>query len=73
MSQGCSEPRPQQAKIWIADEVLAILAEAALENELVDKAMEAMGIAPNLKKEQNVVVAREEGSKSVQTGLAQAA
>ena len=41
---GCSEPRPQQV-IRIADEVLAILAEVALENEQIDKAMEAMGVA----------------------------
>ena len=51
MPQGCSEPRPQQAEIRIADEVLAILAEAALENKQIDKAMEAMGIAQNTKKE----------------------
>ena len=41
MPQGCSEPRPHQAKIGIADEVLTILAEAALENQQIDKAMEA--------------------------------
>ena len=61
MPQCCSEPRPHQAEIRIADEVLTILAEAALENQQIDKAMEAMGIAQNLKKEENVVVARGEG------------
>ena len=69
---GCSEPQPQQV-IRIADEVLAILAEAALENEQIDKAMEAMGVAQNLEQEENVVMAREEGSKMVLMGLAQAA
>ena len=57
----------------VADEVLTILAEAALENEQIDKAMEAMGIAQNLKKKENVVVARGGGPKSVHTGLGQAA
>ena len=56
-----------------ADEVLTILTEAALENEQVDKAMENMGIAQNRKQEENVVVARGAGSKSVQMALAQAA
>ena len=61
MPQCCSEPRPHQAEIRIAEEVLTILAEAALENQQIDKAMEAMGIAQDLKKEENVVVARGEG------------
>ena len=56
----------------MADEVLTILAQAALENEHVAKAMAAIGIAQNLKKEENVVVARGGGSMSVQEGLAQA-
>ena len=34
---GRSEPRPRQADNRIADEVLAILAQAALENEQIDK------------------------------------
>ena len=42
-------------------------------NEQIDKAMTAMGIAQNLKEEEEgVVVARGGGSKSVQVGLAQA-
>ena len=53
--------------------MLTILAEAALENEQIDKAMEAMGIAQNLKKGENVVVARGGGPKSVHTGLGRAA
>ena len=78
LPHGCSGPRSQQAEIRIADEVLTILAEAALKNEQIDKAMEAMepmgmGTALNLKKEENIVVARGEGSKSVQVGLTQAA
>ena len=48
MPQGCSEPRPHQAEIPIANEVLTILAKALLENEHFDEAMEAMGIAQNL-------------------------
>ena len=68
----CSEPWSQQV-IRTADEVLTILAEAALENEQIDKAMEAMGVAQNLQNEESVVVARGEGSKMVLMGLAQAA
>ena len=44
---GCSEPRPLQMNIRVADEVLAILAVAALENEQIDKGMAAMGNAQN--------------------------
>ena len=47
LPHGRSEPRLRQAENRIADEVLAILAEAALENEQIDKAMAAMGIAQN--------------------------
>ena len=54
-------------------QLLTILAEAALENEQIDKAMAAMGIVQNLKKEENVVVAPGGGSKSVRMGLAQTA
>ena len=61
-------PRPRQAENRIADEVFAISAEAALENEQIDKAMAATGIVQNLKKEENVVVAPGGGSKSVQWG-----
>ena len=61
MPQGCSELRPHQAETGIADEVLTILAEAALENQQIDKAMEAMDKAQNLKKEKDVVVSRGEG------------
>ena len=39
-----------QTKIRVADEVLTSLAAAALENEHIDKAMAAMGIAQNLKR-----------------------
>ena len=53
--------------------MLTIPAEAALENEQIDKTMAATGIALNLKKEENVVVARGGGSTSVQSGLGQAA
>ena len=63
----------EASKIRVAGEVLTILAEAALENEQIDKAMEAMGIAQKMKKEENVVVARGGGPKSVHTGLGQAA
>ena len=73
LPHGCSESRPRQAEIRIADEIMTILPEAALENEQIDKAMVAMGIPHNLKNEDNVVVARGGGSKSVQMGLAQAA
>ena len=45
LPHGCSEPRPRQAQNRIADEVLTISAEAALENEQIDKAMAAMGVA----------------------------
>ena len=54
------------------DEVLTFPAEAALENAQIDKAMAAMGIAQNLKEEENVTVARGGGSTSVQAGLRQA-
>ena len=50
--------------------MFTILAEAAPENEHVDKATAAMGIAQKLKKEENVVVARGGGSTSEQKGLA---
>ena len=63
LPHGCSEPRQQQAEMRIADGFLTILAEAALENEQMDKAMEAMGIARSLKKEEDIVVARGEGAK----------
>ena len=43
---------------------------SAGKNEQIDKAMAAMGVSQNLKKEENVVVARGGGSKSVQMGLA---
>ena len=42
--------------VRVADEVLTILAEAALENEQIDRATVATDIAQNLKKEENVVV-----------------
>ena len=51
-------------------------AEAALENEQIDKAteaMETMSTAQGFEKEKDIVAARGEGSKSVQLGLAQAA
>ena len=57
MPQGCSE-LPLQAEVRIADEVVTILAEAGLENEQIDKAMEAMGT---------------EVSKSVHMGRSQSA
>ena len=38
LPHGCSEPRPQQTEIQITNEVLTILAEAALENRQMDKA-----------------------------------
>ena len=62
LPHGRSEPRQQQAEIRIADEVLTILAEVALENDQIDKAMEAMGTAQSLKKEEGIVVARGEGA-----------
>ena len=39
LPHGCSEPRPRQAQNRIADEVLTISAEAAVENVQIDKAM----------------------------------
>ena len=45
LPHGCSEPRPRQAQNGIEDEVLTISAEAAVENEQIDKAMAAMGDA----------------------------
>ena len=57
----------------IRREILAFPAEATLENEQIDKAMAALGISQNLKKEEHVVVARGGGSKSVQTGPGHAA
>ena len=49
-------------KLRVADEVLAVLAEAALENEHIHKAMAAMGTAQNLN-EEHAVVAQGDGSK----------
>ena len=49
----------------------AVTRQAALENEQIDKGITAMGIALNLKEEENVLLARGGGSKSVQMGLAQ--
>ena len=54
-------------KLRVADEVLTILAETALESEQIDKAMAA--IAQILIQEENVLVARGGGSKSVQNGI----
>ena len=68
LSPGCSEARPLQMKLRVADKVLALQMEAALQNAQIDLAMAAMGIAQNLKKEENVIVAQGSGSKSVQTG-----
>ena len=62
LSPECSEPRPLQTKLRIADEILTFLAEAALEIEQIDKAVAAMGIAQNLKDEENVIVARGESA-----------
>ena len=45
LPHGCSEPRPQQ--IQITNEVLTILAEAALENRQIEKAMEALASLRN--------------------------
>ena len=73
MPEGCSEHRPQQTQIRFAGEVLTSVPGAALESEQIGKVMEAMGIAQNLKGEEDVAVARGEGSKFVQFGLAQAA
>ena len=70
LPHGCSEPRPRQAEIRIADKVFSMLAKAALENEHIDKATAAMGIAQKLKEEEKVVVARGGGSTSEQKGLA---
>ena len=72
LPHGRREPRPRKTEIRIEDEVLTTSAEAAPENKQIDKAMAAMGIAQNLK-EENVVVARGGGSKSVRMGPAQAA
>ena len=68
--------RLQQAEIRIEADSLTIPAEAALENEQIDKAteaMETMSTAQGFEKEEDIVAARGEGSKSVQLGLAQAA
>ena len=56
----------------VADEIMTFLGGAPFENEHIDKAVAAMGTAQNLKEEENVMVAREGGSKSVQAGLGQA-
>ena len=48
------------------------LEEAVFENEQLDRAMAAMGIAQNLKKEEDVIVARGVGATSVLAGLGQA-
>ena len=72
MSSECSEPWPTKTKLRVADEILTFLEGAAFENEQIDMAMAAMGIAGNLKKEENVIVAREVGATSVQAGLGQA-
>ena len=42
---GRREPRPRQAENGIEDEVLTVSAEAALENEQIDKAVAAVGVA----------------------------
>ena len=68
LSSGCSEPRPLQMKLRIAHEILAFLAEAALENALIHKAMAAMGIAQNLKEEENVIVAEEADQRRCKQG-----
>ena len=56
VSGGCSEPRPLSTKLRVANEILTFLRDAAIENERIDKAMPATGIAQNLKKEKNVIV-----------------
>ena len=61
------------AEVRIADEVLTILAEAALENYQIDRALTAMGTTQNLKEENVVVAPKKNGSKSTQAALGQAA
>ena len=72
MSSECSEPWPTKTKLRVADEILTFLEDAAFENEQIDMAMAAMGIAWNLKKEENLIVATGVGATSVQAGLGQA-
>ena len=72
LSSECSEPWPTKTKLRVADEILTFLEGAAFENEQIDMAMAAVGIARNLKKEENVIVARGVGATSVQAGLGQA-
>ena len=57
MSSECSEPWPTKTKLRVADEILTFLEGAAFENEQIDVAMAAMGIAGNLKKEENNICA----------------
>ena len=61
------------AEVRIADEVLTILAEAALEHYQIDRALTAMGTTQNLKEENVVVAPKKNGSKSTQAALGQAA
>ena len=68
LSSGCSEPRPLQMKLRIAHVILTFLAEAALENALIQKAMAAMGIAQNLEEEENVIVAEEADQRRCKQG-----
>ena len=67
LSSECSEPWPTKTKLRVADEILTFLEDAAFENERIDMAMAAMGIAW-----ENAIVARGVGATSVQAGLGQA-
>ena len=60
MAQNCSELRPQQTTLRVAAAFLTCPAETVLENDRIDQKMAAIGIVENLKKEENVGVARGE-------------
>ena len=66
------EPVFRLQQTSVADEMLTFLEEAAFEIEQFGRAMEAMGIALNLQKEEDVIVATGVGATSVLAGLGQA-
>ena len=67
-----NQPGHQASKLRAADDIFTFFMKAAFENKQIGKAVSVMGSAQNLKKEEDVIVARGVGATSVQSGLRQA-
>ena len=72
-SSSCREPRHRSAAVRVADEIITFLREAKIENRQIDRAMAGTGFKQNLKKEDDVIVTRGPGARSVHLGLSKVA